>query len=271
MNTVSNFNAAQELYNMYSTHFSNKNIAESVNTVFSKYNFDCLINENQNYKSSREFLNNFILNNYPNESTIKAQFVNNVLLKSKEHVTIFELNAGNSRVDLCKVNGKSIAYEIKTDLDNPNRLPLQMQNYFLIFEEVYLICSSASLSKLIQFVPLNCGIYIYTQNKFGHYIFKRYRFANKSNVLRSEVQLQCLTKQQLITHFKITNLSVKKNIIINILDNYTSKYINSIFKKCLKDKYSRKWNFLITHYSEILEIDYQWFFKHEINPSIIYK
>ena len=60
-------------------------------------------------------------------------------MKGKSHVTIFELPVGSSRADLCKINGTSVAYEIKTDLDNFNRLEKQIEDleddisYFVVF------------------------------------------------------------------------------------------------------------------------------------------
>lgn len=66
-------------------------------------------------KSVREIYNDIIMHNYPNENAIKSSFINKVLLRGRSHVSIFELNVGRSRADLCKINGTSIAYEIKTD------------------------------------------------------------------------------------------------------------------------------------------------------------
>ncbi|WP_455819601.1 sce7726 family protein [Clostridium butyricum] len=203
---------------------------------------------------------------------MKSNFINNVLLKSNNHVTIFELNLSSSRVDLCKINGKSVAFEIKTDLDNFLRLKKQLNDYSKIFEEVYVICSKANLKNIFNLIPIHCGVYSYYINSDGIYTFKKEKKALYSKALNNAYQLNLFSKKDLIKNFKkCNNNSTKPLIIDEILLNYSYKYINSIFKKLLKSKYKAKWNFLKENHDKIYEIDYQWFFKNNINPNIVYQ
>ena len=55
-----------------------------------------------------------------------------------------------------------------------------------------------------------------------------------------------------------------------ITKKHSSIEINQIFKKILKKRYSTRWEFLKSHHQDIYEIDYQWFFKNQIDPQIIY-
>lgn len=261
------FEYAKILSNQYSTFLSNEAVEQKILKTFDgqlpidKFNSDL---------TPREFINEFLLLHYPNETSIKSTFINNVLFKTINHVSIFELNVGKSRLDLCKINGSSTAFEIKTDLDTPKRLRQQMKDYFQVFEKVYLICSVNNLTSMLHFVPKECGIYTYYITKTGKYVFKKHRPAVKSNFLSPIAQLSVLTKKDLNAFFECPNLETKDAMIDLIISNKTEKEINKIFKLCLKNKFYYKWNFLVDNSSDILEIDYQWFFKNSLSPEIVY-
>lgn len=256
-----------ELFNNYSTIESNHKLKILLCNFF-----DVPSNYFDNIENIKPIYNYFILKYYPNETTIKANFINKELLKGKTHVTIFELPVGESRVDLCKINGTSIAYEIKTELDNFNRLGKQIYDYSLVFEKVFLICSSESVSHTLDILPEYCGIYIYNITKTGNVSFKLYRKANLSPNVNSSKQLSILTKKELLNISKAQNkLSLtKEELLLDILNNNSFKQINLLFKTILKNRYKKNWTFIKNNHEEILEIDYQWFFKNCVAPSLIY-
>ena len=161
------FNLSQELYCNYNTLDTNNSINEIFNTIITKY-IKITTNDDLNI---RKLFNDLINKYYHNEITIKSNFINNILLKSKNHITIFELNSGKSRLDLCKVNGNSVAFEIKTDLDSLYRLDKQLYDYMSLFEKVYVICSEKRCNIIEKVIPYECGIYSYKITKNGKYIF----------------------------------------------------------------------------------------------------
>lgn len=260
------FDLSKELYNSYHTLDTNNNINKIFYTTILKYT-NISINNKLN---TRKIFNQLVNKYYHNEITIKSNFINNVLLKSKNHVTIFELNSGKSRLDLCKVNGTSIAYEIKTDLDTLNRLDKQINDYMTLFEKVYIICSEKRSKTIKNCIPDECGIYSYRITTKGKYIFKEIKKAKKSKRINAKHQLELLTKKELemIVNKKAT---CKYEIINYIIKSKKSSEINLIFKTCLKEKYKNQWNFLEAKKNNIYEIDYQWFFKNNLDPQIIYK
>ncbi|GEB27496.1 Uncharacterised protein [Enterococcus casseliflavus] len=262
------FERAQNLYKNYFTHSTNKTIAANICDVFNDELNLSLFNDK--HVSPREFLNFFLQKNYPNEISIKSNFINKVITKTKKHVTIFELNVGSSRVDLCKINGHSTAYEIKTELDSPKRLEAQMHDYFNIFENVYLICPQKKLNLYEKFVPKDCGIYTYRLSKTGKYFFKLERQSQKSSKINPVLQLATFTKKDLRYYFSCPEYLEKEQMILQIKDAYSDKEINTIFKNHLKEKYEDNWHFLLSNQNDILEIDYQWFFKNKISPQIVY-
>ncbi|MBY7144594.1 sce7726 family protein [Virgibacillus sp. NKC19-3] len=261
------FEIGKFLSNKYSTSFSNATIE---NEMFEQFDQKFLNDFNETDLSPREFINNFILLHYPNETAIKSTFLNNVLFKSNNHVSIFELKVGSSRIDLCKINGKSIAFEIKTELDTPTRLSQQMYDYLRVFDEVFLICSVNNYSRMLPYLPDECGTYTYYITNTGKYIFKKRRNALKSGLISPYYQLSALTKKDLSIFFNCTYLEKKNSMIDWIIAKKTSREINKLFKECLKNKFQDKWSFLMNHRSEILEIDYQWFYKNPLSPKIVY-
>lgn len=262
------FQQAQALYKGYFTHTTNKTIESNISHIF-----DGEINDTyfeQEGISPREFLNQFLQKNYPNEITIKSNFINKVITKTKKHVTIFELKVGSSRIDLCKINGHSTAYEIKTELDSPKRLEGQMKDYFQFFEEVYLICPENKLSIYADHIPNTCGIYTYRISKKGNYYFKLVKKAAHSTKLSPELQISAFSKKEMLSYFLNPCSADRKEMSDWILNNYTGEDINRIFKFCLKERYQKQWNFLASNKEHIMEIDYQWFFKNQISPEIVY-
>lgn len=262
------FNIGQQLYNEYTPLKSTKELHSFLIDTFLDNSFDA---STITMNNTRFIFNDFILKYYPNEAVIKSSFIDNVLLKYKDHsTTIFELNSGKSRVDLCKINGISIAFEIKTDLDNFNRLQKQIHDYMLLFEKVYVICSVKNVNYISDFIPNNCGIFSYYVTHTGKYIFKKERDARYSKNISSSAQLSLFTQSELDYNFKINTFHSKKEKIDFILRNYTDEEINKMFKLNFKKKYSKNWQFLKNNYSEIFEIDYQWFFKNNISPELLY-
>lgn len=260
------FNLSKELYCNYNTLDTNNSINEIFNRIIPKYT-QIIINNNFN---TRKLFNYLINKYYHNEITIKSHFINNILLKSKNHITIFELNSGKSRLDLCKVNGTSIAFEIKTDLDTLYRLDKQLYDYMSLFEKVYVICSEKKCTLIEKNIPNECGIYSYKVTKNGKYIFKEYKKAKRSKIINEKQQLKLLTKKELEKIVE-KKLLTKDELIDYVLKTKTKNQINLIFKNYLKAKYKNQWNFLESMQNNIYEIDYQWFFKNNLDPKIIYK
>lgn len=261
------FNLSQELYCNYNTLDTNNSINEIFNTIITKY-IKITTNDDLNI---RKLFNDLINKYYHNEITIKSNFINNILLKSKNHITIFELNSGKSRLDLCKVNGNSVAFEIKTDLDSLYRLDKQLYDYMSLFEKVYVICSEKRCNIIEKVIPYECGIYSYKITKNGKYIFKKYKKAKKSKIINEKQQLELLTKKELEFIVNKNDLQTRDELVDYILKIKTRNQINLIFKNYLKAKYKNQWTFLESEQNSIYEIDYQWFFKNNLDPKIIYK
>ena len=257
---------AQSLSDAYSTVMSESGLSKLLERVLGADVID------YPHSSARELINRIVLGSYPNETTVKANFINRVLLpQSPKTVSIFELPIGKSRVDMCKVNGHSAAYEIKTDLDSFNRLEGQLRDYFDVFETVYVITSENRWRDLPDYVPDTCGIYSYRQSTDGSLIFCTRRAAKKSDVLDSEKQLSAMPKKQLCSLLGTDGRSVsKQDLIDRCLLELDRHSINLLFKRYLKQRYGCCWNRFCELQPDIYEIDYQWFYRYGLSPQTVY-
>jgi len=74
-----------------------------------------------------------------------------------------ELRVWRSRADLVMLNGTSTAYEIKTELDNLDRLKSQLDAYLKMFDLVYVVTCESQLPQLRAIIPPSVGIILLSQ------------------------------------------------------------------------------------------------------------
>lgn len=260
--------AAQRLYDQYSTVLSETRLSSILFDTLGCDYIDC-----ERQDGARSLINELVLSYYPNETTIKANFIDRILLpQSPETISIFELPIGNSRVDMCKVNGHSAAYEIKTDLDTFDRLEGQLRDYFDVFETVYVVTSDNRWRELPSYVPDECGIYTYRQDTVdGTYHFCARRRPTKSTDLDAEKQLRVLPKQILCEFFDINGKQMSKpDIVRACLAENSRERINRLFKAYLKQRYGNYWSRFRKLQPSIYGIDYEWFYRNGLDPSTVY-
>ncbi len=219
---------------------------------------------------ANKFINALLLKYYPCERTLKYYIANE--LKSKEDTVVFEMQSLNSRVDMCRINGSSYAYEIKTEFDTFRRLEKQINDYSKVFEYIYVVVPESNLEELIEVLPSFCGIITYTfEQKIS---LLESRKATKSLNIEPKLQLENLSVQDInsiINGHKIKKIpSSKEDRIQFLLNKYSARTINKDFKLILKNLYKSNWNFVRDNFSDILPIDIQSFFSNTIDPSLIY-
>ncbi|MDI9412905.1 MAG: sce7726 family protein [Bacillota bacterium] len=67
---------------------------------------------------------------------------------------------GVSRVDLAVINGKLHGFEIKSERDNLERLPLQMENYNHIFNTMTIVTTHKHIDGVMNIIPDWWGVVI---------------------------------------------------------------------------------------------------------------
>lgn len=212
--------------------------------------------------------NHLIKSHYKGEVNIKSAFYKKIMWK-KNQVTIFEVPLGKSRADMFSINGESIIYEIKSEIDNYDRLKNQIENYYLYAEKVYVICNKASYNTILKHVPNHAGIILYNKsNEEIKFYYKRAAKKSKSYDLKLQLKQITLSYLKKTTNVK---LGSKEEYIEYIQNHFPISLINSLFKNYLKEKYYSQCNFILSNHKLINDIDFQTFFKLNIPPEKVYK
>jgi len=264
MNNV-NLSNSKKLYSTYSPLKTSKELRDKYESITST--------EIDLTKNIRELYNKEISNGFLNESVIKSAFIEKFSFKKSPQntITIFELNVGSSRADICMINGKSMVFEIKTEYDSFYRLDGQLNDYFKVFQYVNIIIHENMLLDALSRIGSNVGIITYSKNRLGNVVFKEHRFPAYNNDIDSETQLNALTKTQLRMLFKNIYTNSSDEFFSQIISHKSKDEITDIFNKCIKEKYKAKWNYIFKNKDNIIPLDYQWFFKNNIPTTIVYK
>lgn len=256
-------NQLRELYSAYSPLSSSKQL-------YNKY-IEITGESYQSIESIRTKYNYEIFKGFLNEAVIKTSFVEKYCINKspKNTITIFELNAGNSRADICMVNGESFVFEIKTEFDTFIRLDKQISDYEKTFDYLNIIIPEKLLESTLQSIDSTIGIITYRLNRVKRINFNVYRQPKLNKNIDPKIQLAQLTKKQLKQI--CTSHESKDELIDNILKSYSKNEINKLYKTNIKEKYKKQWKFLLENKDNIEPLDYQWFFHNNISTEIVYK
>lgn len=104
--------------------------------------------------------------NYRNEYFYKNTLLNKLLLgihSPKTTTALTEVPVNRSKADFILINGKAVVYEIKTELDNLDRLENQIKDYYKAFNHVSVVTCEANYKSLEQMLSgTSVGIYLLT-------------------------------------------------------------------------------------------------------------
>ena len=264
--------AAKYLNENYSLFSTDSILWDHLKIAFN-HKHEALFNKYSNQIIANKLINLVLLKYYPSERVIKHALVD--FLKSDQDTILFEMPILSSRVDIGRINGKSYAYEIKTELDSLNRIEKQINDYSQVYEYVILVIAPVFLNEVLTLVPDYCGIWVYNHNKESKRItFTKKRSPRKSPLLNSNSQLNNLSQHSLNSILKnknIKNIPLRKEDKIELIEDlYKPRTINTKFKALTKQAYKNNWDFIVENYSSILPIDVQTFFNSPIEPNLVY-
>lgn len=203
-------------------------------------------------------INQVIVRHYPGEQVLKYNLFQE--FRKKNVIAAFEMKVGSSRVDFITINGHSTSFEVKSSLDNLDKLSKQTTDYTLAFEYNYVVVDECHLEKVIDKIPDQFGIWTFLN---GRKVIRRQ--ASLNTAIDAAAQLQLLTKKEIRTFFG------NQLAPLQILENLSGEKINELFKLTLKHRYQKRWSFITTHAEAILPIDLQFFFNRNIHPDYIYQ
>ena len=109
----------------------------------------------------------------------------------------FDVCRGISRVDIAVINGKMHGYEIKSEQDTLERLPMQMDSYNKVFDKMTIVTGEKHLDKVTDIIPEWWGIYYITENK-NKLVLKKKRSAKINRNIDILEVAQLLWRDELI-------------------------------------------------------------------------
>ena len=95
----------------------------------------------------------YLCENHRNEYCFKNTLLNTLLVNHPSHSlkntsALTEITVHKSKPDFILINGKAVVYEIKTGLDNFERLQGQLSDYYKAFDNVIVITDKGSINSL---------------------------------------------------------------------------------------------------------------------------
>ena len=223
----------------------------------------------KNYLSNK-IVNDLIFNFYYCERVIKYYFIKH--LKEMNNIVAFEMSIGDSRVDICRINGSLYAYEIKTEYDTFDRLETQMQDYLRTFQKVYIILPHTRVESVRPILPDSCGIISYRINKSRDVVFSYAQRAQKNHcdIASCINSLSSSDMSYLLKSLKGNDCRTRNEKREHLLQIADTKPIWKQYRQLLRHKYENQWGFITEHFDRILPIDIQSFFSSNMDPGLLY-
>lgn len=147
-----------------------KGSTAGIDTVYHKYDDKRWNGERPSYHDYFKWVYRCLLKNYRNEYVYKNEFVGKYIIRNfgdGSSVAINEFRVGDTVADLALFNGESKCFEIKSDLDNPQRLSRQMTRYQRVFDKCYILIPEEMLFDYRPLVDDAVGIFVLRYSRNG--------------------------------------------------------------------------------------------------------
>jgi hypothetical protein len=217
------------------------------------------ISKQDSVKDVLDFSYSYLSENYKHEYIYKSSLLNNFILSQfslDDTVILNEFKIGKSKADVVVVNGTNKVFEIKTELDTPDRLKTQIRDYYKAFNEVYIVTHCTLTEKYEQLLPVEVGIISMCENS-SMTVTKKASIVTEH--LCPEVMMRTLRKNEYL--FLIENLigyipQVPDTLLfkacLKTLENVDSVLVQRYFLTALKTRITQEQSFLrsdlVPHY-----------------------
>jgi hypothetical protein len=190
-----------------------------------------------------------LLAHYRHEYIYKTAILNSYVLREhslNDTKLLNEFKIGTSKADVIVVNGTNKVFEIKTELDTPERLQNQVNDYFKAFSEVYLVVHHSMLTKYMGRVDRHVGIMVFTENEE---IETAYTATADYSRLDSTTMLKALRKDEYLNLIKNLNgsLPITKPVHLFtecclIAKSFPVQIVHNEFLKIIKQRICKESN-----------------------------
>jgi hypothetical protein len=158
---------------------------------------------------------------YRNEYFYKNTLLNKLIInvhRVNTTTALTEVPIAKSKADFIMINGKATVYEIKTELDNFERLETQIKDYFKAFDHVCVVTSESKSNELLKKLKNTpVGVYVLTSKNTIRRVKEPVKYR------------EALDKEQI---FKVLNKPEYENIINKITGSLPNVTPVNYYKEC---------------------------------------
>lgn len=192
------------------------------------------------FHSIYQYMNRYYRNEYFYKNTLLQKLVFGIH-SPKTTTALCELPVADSIVDFVLINGRAVAYEIKTELDNLARLKNQIEDYYKAFRFVCIVCHEKAATKLLEeYAESPVGIYVL--NRRGQ-ISKRKSAHECNTTINPAVQFSMLRKRErdealLSAGLQLPDVSQMRyyRASLELFESISTQQRSIIFESTLKDR-----------------------------------
>lgn len=170
-----------------------------ISGVLQQTNFRSQVKETHSVQKILNKVFEFLTCNYRCEYVFKTAVLNEILLKRHDLINsryLTEFRAANAKADILILNGTSSVYEIKSDIDNLDRLNNQVLAYQKIFDKTFVVSNKSSVTKIKGIIPQSVGILLLNQDMEIETI--REAVSNLHNIDK-QLMFDCLRKNEYLS------------------------------------------------------------------------
>jgi hypothetical protein len=193
-----------------------------------------------------------LLKNYRHEYLYKNALLNSYVLKQyslSDTVLLNEFKIGNSKADSVLVNGTNKVFEIKTELDSPERLNSQLCDYYKAFSEVYVVVYHAHAERYAQLLNPHVGIMVFNDSRVE---ISREALPDNSK-LQSAAMMKALRKEEYLQVVKRLTGSIPSvppihlfKACLDVVSQFAPDEVQSEFLKVIKQRIDHECNAVIS-------------------------
>ena len=156
----------------------------------------------------------------------------------------FCISGGKVRVDMCAINGQLHGYEIKSSVDNLNRLPRQQKYYSQVFDRITIVADEKHVVKAVKLVPPCWGLISASSTWQGTKLEQIWP-ARQNQEVDPEALVQLLWRDEVLAALKVNGITrgLYKKSRKYLWKVMVSRLDLSIIKSCVRNclKYRQDW------------------------------
>lgn len=164
----------------------------------------------------------------------------NQVVKPNAIIEELHVHNGNAIADVVALYSEAHCFEIKSDVDNINRILKQGIYYDLSFRKITLVTTNKHLKKALDITPKHWGIMI--ASAINNEVSLKYIRAAKHNKnFNKEIALKALWKDEMISLGYEKSKNIRRDELVKIISkDYKKQEISKNISLILQNRFSKK-------------------------------